>query len=494
MTGGLILLAAGVAAACAALLTLREAPDAVATTITVLAGAAITLSFALGPLVAGGDDPLDPRRFAVLATRPGPLAAAIALAGAVSLPVIALLPIAACVVVVWHAHGVAWGLGVVAVLLWLATTVLLARISFAVADVVLNERRSRELTGILLLALLVFVVPAVVFVASLDWDGQVPTPLADVVRGLALSPLGAGLGIAGAAAGTPEDVVAPVLVAVGTLAVLAGCWYLLVRRMLTTTPRPATVREGGGLGWFAMTPRTPAGAVAARSLVYWTRDRRYLVNVAVIPVAAALTIVPLAIVGVPTEVIALVPVPLMALFLGWLPHNDLAYDSTAVWMHIAGAVRGAADRLGRLVPVLLVGVPLLAVTVPLAIWAHGDGAVMPALAGVCAALFLSGLGLSSIASAAAPYAVTRPGDSPFQQPQRTGGSLSQGVVLVGALVAAAPALWFGWLALTVDPGEAWRALWAGAGVGVVILVAGVLLGGAIFDRRSSRLMEFAEAT
>jgi len=273
-----------------------------------------------------------------------------------------------------------------------------------------------------------------------------------------------------------------------------GVWVLLVRRMLTTTPRPIAVRERGGLGWFTLFPGTPAGAIAARSLVYWMRDRRYLVNIAVIPVAALLTILPLMVVGVPASVIALVPVPLMALFLGWLPHNDLAYDSTAIWMHIAGAVDGVSDRVGRLVPVLLFGVPLLAVTVPLAIWVHGDVNTMPALIGVCAALFLSGLGLSSIASALSPYPVTRPGDSPFQQPQRTGGTAAQALVLLGALAAAVPALWWGWLSLTVDLGDTWLALWAGVIAGVVVLVSGVLLGGRVFSRGSSRLMEFAEAT
>ena len=72
---------------------------------------------------------------------------------------------------------------------------------------------------------------------------------------------------------------------------------------------------------------------------------------------------------------------------------------------------------------------IVAVTVSL----HGRWAILPAMAGVCASLFLSGLGLSSLASVVSPYAVSRPGDSPFQQPQRTGGGLSQGVVLVGAV-------------------------------------------------------------
>ena len=133
--------------------------------------------------------------------------------------------------------------------------------------------------------------------------------------------------------------------------------------------RPISGRERGGLGWFGVAPGTPGGAISARSLVYWFRDRRYIVNILVIPVAAAITAVPLLIAGVPLEIVALVPVPFAALFLGWLPHNDVAYDSTALWMHVASGVRGWSDRIGRLVPVLLIGLPLLAIAIPIAILA-----------------------------------------------------------------------------------------------------------------------------
>jgi ABC-2 type transport system permease protein len=165
-------------------------------------------------------------------------------------------------------------------------------------------------------------------------------------------------------------------------------------------------------------------------------------------------------------------------------------------MHIASGVRGLSDRVGRLVPVVLIAVPLLAVAIPLAVAMHGRWAFAPALVGVCAALFLSGLGLSSIASVVSPYAVSRPGDSPFQQPQRTGsgGVVAQGAVMIGALAAASPAIWFAWQALASDTADAFLALWAGLAAGVVVLLAGIAIGAAQFERRGTRLMEFAEAT
>ena len=82
------------------------------------------------------------------------------------------------------------------------------------------------------------------------------------------------------------------------------------------------------------------------------------------PIAGVLTVVPLLVAGVPLDVAATLPVAVMALFFGWLPHNDVAYDSTAFWIHVASGVRGIPDRLGRLVPVVLFAVPTLAIAIP----------------------------------------------------------------------------------------------------------------------------------
>jgi ABC-2 type transport system permease protein len=313
---------------------------------------------------------------------------------------------------------------------------------------------------------------------------------------LARTPLGAAWAFPGRVAQGGVDSAIPVLLmALATLVVLALIWVLLVRRMLSTTERPVSVRERGGLGWFAVAPGTPGGAVAARSLMYWFHDRRYIVNLLVIPIAGVLTAVPLLIAGVPLEIVALVPVPFVALFLGWLPHNDLAYDSTAVWMHIASGVRGVSDRIGRLVPVLLIGIPLLAVLIPIAISLRGPWSLLPAMIGICAGLFLCGLGLSSISSVVAPYAASRPGESPFQQPPRTGSgsAITQGIVMLGAIALSAPALWWGWQALNGDDEAATMALWGGLGIGVVVLAGGIAIGSRVFERRGGQLMEFAES-
>ncbi|WP_417563705.1 hypothetical protein [Microbacterium sp.] len=492
-SAGLAAVAVAVAVGCWGLVFVRGATADATVVVTVLGAAALTLAAAAAPLALSVTDPMDPRRFAVLGMPGRRLAALLVPIGLISVPTAALAVLGAFAIPAWAAHGVPWGAGVLSVVLGLVTCSLFARVSLAVAALFLRARRSRELTGLLVMALLVVVVPVAVFLGSLQWGDALAPQLRSAADVVADTPFGAAWAI-GATWGTGQGFVA-LAVAVLTIGLLALAWFALVDRSLSAPAPPASTRAGGRLSWFAVTPDTPGGAVAARSMVYWLGDRRYLANLVIVPVLACLVMVPLLVVGVAPQSVALVPVPIMALFFGWLPHNDLAYDATAIWMHVAGGVRGVSDRLGRLVPVLVVALPVLAVTIPVAIALHERWAVLPAMIGVCASLFLCGLGLSSVASAVAPYPVSRPGDGPFRQPERVGAAsvVTQAVVLVGAIVLSVPALGWGWLTVTEDVSYAPYALWGGIAVGLAVLIVGVVAGGAAFDRRGSRLVEFAEA-
>ncbi len=489
----LVGLAAVTGVACWAILSLRDSTSATATVVVVLGGAGLALGFALAPLIAGADDQLDPRRFSLLGLSPLALTASIAVAGFVSVPTIALSAVAASAAVMWTAHGVDPAVAGLCAVLAVITCQILARVCTALSALALRTRRSRELSGLFILAVVILVVPAAVFFASLEWQGRIPTQVLEAAQVLALTPLAAAWAVpAEMATGGPwgGSLAVAVLTAVGLL----GLWAYLCHRMLTRTERPVSTRERGGLGWFAVAPGNATGAIAARSILYWLRDRRYVVNAIIVPFAAAIAVVPPLIAGIPPHVVALIPILVLALFLGWLPHNDLAYDSTAVWMHVASGARGVADRVGRLVPVLLIALPLLAVLVPVTAALYDRWAIMPALVGVTAALFLSGLGLSSIASVVAPYPVSLPGDSPFQQPQRPGsaGFVSQALVMIGTLAVSAPALWWGWMTISDDIRWAETALWGGIAIGLGVLIAGIAIGAVVFDRRGARLMEFAE--
>lgn len=494
----LVMLAAVVAVTvivCLAIFSLADAPVPVARAVTVLGGAALLVGFLVGPILVGAVDQLDPRRFAVFGVNERQMPWVLTLAAFVSVPSLALLAVYISVCIVAVQAGTPWPLAILMTLLGVVTTVLVSRIGMAVNALLLPERRSRELTALFALALLVIAFPVAVFLGSLRWDGLVPDSLATLSTVLGFSPFAAAPAFlfSSAAGGTASAWVSGI-VAVLTVGLLWVAWSWLVRRLLTTTERPVTSRERTGLGWFGLLPSNAFGAIAARSLVYWLRDRRYIMNIIVVPVAGVLTVLPLIVAGVPVEVAALVPVPVMALFFGWLPHNDVAYDSTALWTHVASGVRGLPDRLGRLVPVLLVAVPVLAIATPLSLLLIGDWSLLLPLGGLAASLLFSALGISSIVSVVAPYAVSRPGDSPFQQPQRPSsrGTYGPAAAFLGAIVVSIPTAWL--FAATVLEGSAYApaTFWVGLLVGLAVLAAGAVIGGRIFERSGERLMEFVE--
>ncbi|MFY9713245.1 MAG: hypothetical protein WAK00_07200 [Microbacterium sp.] len=480
---------------CFAVLSLSGAHAPVARSVIMLGGAALLLGFLVGPILTGAVDQLDPRRFAVFGVDERRMPWILVLASLISIPSLALLAVHTSVCIVAIRWGTPWPLAVLMGLLALMCSLLVARIGMAVNALLLPERRSRELTALFALVIVVVAFPVAVFLASLKWDGRVPGPVAAVTHTLGVTPLAAPFGFLFDVA--TDDVAGAWIsgtIAVVTAVVLLGAWSWLVRRLLTTTERPVAARERTGLGWFGLLPSNAFGAIAARSLVYWLRDRRYIMNIIVVPVAGALTVLPLLVAGVPLEIAALVPVPVMALFFGWLPHNDVAYDSTALWTHVASGVRGIPDRLGRLVPIVLVAVPTLAVAVPLTLLLTGDWRLLLPLTGVAASLLLSALGVSSVVSVVAPYAVSRPGDSPFQQPQRPSsrGTYGPAAAFVGAIIVSVPTIWL--FTRTLVEGDQYgpAALWVGIATGVGILVIGVAVGGRIFERSGTRLMEFVE--
>jgi ABC-2 type transport system permease protein len=210
----------------------------------------------------------------------------------------------------------------------------------------------------------------------------------------------------------------------------------------------------------------------------------------VIPIIPFMLMVPLLIIGVPTNILALLPVPIMALFLGWSVHNDTAHDHTAIWLHIASGTKGWADRLGRVIPPLLVGVPLLVIASIICAPLYGDEGILPGLLGVGLGVLFTGLGLSSVGSAQFPYPAVRPGDSPFAAPQSvaTASSLIQGLSFFVTIVLASPAFYFAALALFIPSYWAWASLAVGLVLGTLFLWLGVSWGGRIFDRRSPEIL------
>ena len=374
------------------------------------------------------------------------------------------------------------------------TCVLASRVSTAIAAYLLASRRARDVTGILTIAVLAITAPTLAVVASIDWDRYllpIVRTIADVAQ---WTPFGAVWSMPGDAALDHLGIAfIKLAIALTFLVVLWFAWRALVAAMLTHRQREAVAKVYEGLGWFQQLPARPVWVVAARSLTYWARDARYGIAVAIIPIVPIVMCVALAIAGVPGSIIAWLPVPIMCLFLGWTIHNDVAYDNTAFWLHVAASTDGRADRWGRIVPPLLIGVPLVVGGSVLTVVISGAWDTLPALLGLSACVLLAGLGISSVISARFPYPAVRPGDNPFAQPQSSSaaGSVVQSFSFLGTLASIAPAAVFAYFGVTVDPMYFWAALGAGLVIGLGALFGGVYAGGRVIDRAAPELLSFA---
>ncbi|WIE76479.1 ABC transporter permease [Curtobacterium sp. MCSS17_007] len=477
------------------LLALRSAPAEVARSIAVPVGTFVTLAFTLVPLVAGRNDQFDPRRFAVFGIDRRQLAIGLGVAGLVGVPVLAVAVVAVGQVGVWSRTGGAAVLALVAALLGTATCALFVRVASAVGATFVGPQRSRDAGWLAALVIVVLGLPVASLLLRSDWLDPASTELQRVADVAGWTPWGAAWAVpADVASGRIAEGLLKLVVALVVVALLAWSWWALVGRALESVDGRASTRRYRGLGWFDRLGSNPVGAVAARALTYWGRDPRYRMSYLVI-LFVPIVVLPLGVAGVPWHWTALVPLPLMALIAGFLPHNDVSYDNTAVWLHVASGAPGWSDRLGRLVPVLVVGLPLVVAGAAVSADLFGDWTAFPVLTGLAVGALLAGLGLSSVVSVLLAYPTVRPGDHPFQQPQAAGttAAVAQTTMIVGILVSLVPAAWLAVLTAVEGP-DPWATatLVVGVAVGLVVLVAGILVGGRLFDRHGPDLLAAAQ--
>lgn len=477
--------------------------------VVAVTGALVSLGAFFVPLVVARSQLLHPRALWLFGFGRPSIAGAVLFTTLIG-PALVLVPIALSPLWLWE--GDAAGTAALVVPLIVLEGLLAARIGVVIGAVL--RYRPAVSALIRLIAALLLIAGAVVIAAHLAptiaallpgawWRNVLPVviavaPLRDplIAETLTGLPLGAfwrapSHQAAGDTALVSQDVALGVL----TIVVLLVVWLGTLAFQLRATRRRPRERAAFVPGWFRRLPSTPAGAVAARSFTYWARDPRYRAALVLLPVVPVVTILAFSIVGIPLSISSLLPLPIIVLLLAWgTLHNDVAYDSTGIWSHLAAQIRGVDDRVGRMLPVLAMGVPVVLIGTPLTAWAHGDWLIAPAVFGVGTALLLGGIGVSSLISARFPYPATRPGDAAFQQPQVPGASGSgiQFWSIVLILLVASPAITatvFGLLGVA-GPWN-WIALVAGIAAGVLVLVLGIRVGGAAFDRRAPELLEFA---
>jgi ABC-2 type transport system permease protein len=475
----------------------------------VLIGAEITLGCLLIPIMFSRSQLVEPRAFLGYGFRSATVAAITLLLTLVG-PALLLIPAALVPVTAWRHFPDVERWAAIAAPLIVIQLVLVLRIGVAVGVWLrrfVQWRSWARVVGVLtllagLLMIVALLLPRAVLQAH-DRSLAVAAPLArllrplgadrvaDVLGGSPLASLWGAPGLAVAGVGNPA---AAIWIGVLVIVVLALLWWALVRGALDPTRRLRITRAERVPAWFRRLPATPAGAVAARSFIYWIRDPRYNIVFGILPLLPIFTALAFFIGGVPLRIGAFVPLALMVLVLAWSTiHNDIAYDSTAVWSHVAAQTRGLHDRLGRIWPVLILGALLIVVGTPFTVWAQGDLGSLPAVLGINIALLLGGIGVGSALAPRFPYPAPRPGDGAFTFPQAsggTGGAAQAGSFFLTIVVAlpsiAATTFWLMGFGGALN----WVALVAGIVTGVIALVLGIRGGAAVFDRRGPELLAF----
>ncbi|UOQ60642.1 hypothetical protein MUN76_01260 [Leucobacter rhizosphaerae] len=459
--------------------------------IDTLVGSAVLLAVFLVPFFENRRN-LEPKQFASFPAGPGAIGFALLVTSIITWPFFLL--------VIWlvslSVFRPEWGEPS-----WVAPVILGLTALFALASTRVMSGLSKLLVGPFYagalrtvgLLLVVAFLPVAVFAGATAFGADGGSAMADASGVLALTPFGAPFAALAAAAGGDLDAVLPGLAILGgAVLFLIAIWIPIAWVSNQRIDRP--IQRGiarNGLGWFERFSSRPSQVIAARQLTYWARDPRYRVALFAIPIAPIIMLVAFWIAGADLSALALVPLPVILLLLGWSQHNDVAMDSTAIWEHVASGTKGRADRAGRLAPVLMIGIPLALIGSSITVTVLGDWRVLPAIVGMNIAVLLVACGISSVFSVMMPYPATRPGDSPFVQPQWTGSGsgLAQTLSMLLTLVFAAPAVWFAVTAIVdIEFVENIWALLFGIGYGLLILGLGILIGGRIFDRSGPELI------
>jgi ABC-2 type transport system permease protein len=455
-------------------------------------GSAVIAAFWLLPFAFRVDDAMAPRAFAPFEIPPLRLAAMLSLTRLLSVPVLLLLLLLTVQTVAWHGDSSAVGVALIADVVVLATCVFGSQVASAVAG---RGLVARNVAALLTLLAVTVATPLAAVLATLDWSGSGATYLRRAAAVLDWTPFGVVWGAPAAAAVGDGGLAAwRIVVAILIAAGLAALWWWIVVRAGSTPPRAVRVRSNGGLGMFDVLPPVPGGVIAARSIVYWMRDSRYVVPLLILPVIPVVLAFAFGVAGVPTTVTAWLCLPLIALLIGWSVHNDVANDGTAFWLHVVTGVGGRADRWGRVVPPLIIGAIVVVGGAYLTVWLIDDWPILLPLIALSSCALLVGLGVASAASAIAPYPTVLPGNGPFAQPQalRGGEAVKQSLSLLTSLLLCAPTIALIIAGVVGDPGLLALAPWVGFGSGVVVLAIGTELGAFVVARRAPEILAFTQ--
>ncbi|MDJ1370626.1 hypothetical protein [Gulosibacter molinativorax] len=445
--------------------------------------------FAVGAITHAAD-PLDER--AVVFAGKSPTAAALGtLFSSFLTPApLALLGLAALVVLLAMPGSAPWEM-VVAALLIALTWVLLARLGVRSGRGLSGRRWGREVGRLAGYLVLLVAAPLTYAVLFLPWREAVEVGGDAATKAMEWFPPASMLLL-----GNGGGSVLPILGTVGLILALLILELGLGRYSARRAMRDVTPGGSTRLGLFKNSAGNATRAVGTRIGLAWLRDGRYGVLLSTVILLPVLMVIPIALGGLSLTWLTVLPLPIFAFLLGWAMHNDTAYDSTALWLHVTSGMRGIVDRFGRALPTLTLGIIVVLLGGLVTMWFADSGIAGVATAGVALGLLGAAVGGSAIMSAWRPYPVARPGDSPFSQPIRSWGDALVMHPLAGVIEIAlcSHVIWLAIVAIRdAHWGFAWATLSIGVATGLLLCLIGMQIGGRVFGKRSWKLLEFAQS-
>lgn len=457
----------------------------------VMAFAMLTFGWtALSVLSGAADSTVDPARFALLPVRPRELARGLLAATLTGVPPALLLVVALTSVITWSQSIGSAAAALVAAVLGVLTTVLLARVVSGALGAIMRSRRGRMASALAITVIAILPAMGGLYAGRPGATARLgDIDALGIARTVGWTPLGWGWSLPlHVALGEPAMAVAAALLA---LTLIAGLWWLYVRLVARALTAPLTSVGSQRIRGRSLIVRWsrhgPVFAIAARRLVMWRRDSR-LVTIAIQSTIMPVILVGQALVtGVPwTARFALV---MLAVFAGLHLLNDLAFDGTAWAMHVQTGTAGWEDRLGRVLAAVITFLPglavLYAVLAVLDLISGGGRWLAYVLVG-----FGASVGSASVLGAVIPGNAPPPGGNPFASTTGMGtqGVLSGLVALAVPLLCIAPVAVVG--AVLPDTAAATMALVAASAVGGgAFVLAGVVVGGQQLDRRAPELLD-----
>ncbi|SFR92586.1 ABC-2 type transport system permease protein [Microbacterium sp. cf046] len=482
-----------VAAGLGVMLLASTTPAPATQAIVVVGGSALVLAWLIVPLLFDGvDRTLDPLKLARFPVRTRTLMTAVFLVGILWFPGIATFAVSMGTALAWRLFPAAAAVAIITGLLGAATCIIAAQLMTEVAGTLLRGRGAVRV-AIVVVALLLVITPLAVAVVGRTAAGGAETlaSLTSAVGVLGWTPLGAVWSVPGrVAAGDVSGAAGAAAIALGTLAVLVVTWRAVLATALRVRgERPARTVAGGRLGLLAWAPSTPAGAIAARSLIYWFRDSRQARQLILLPVLPALMLLWWSLFHFEWMAIAIGPV--VAALLPLSAFATLSYDGTAFGAELAAGVRGVHDRLGRAVALVVIAGPATIVVQVVVAAIIGRMPDLPALLGLSLGILLISVGVVSVSSARVVVPVERSGRNAFsaQAGAATASIFASYAVAAVTIVLALPVIALMTAALvTGAPLLAWMALAAGLITGVGVALGGIVLGGRLLDAEGPAML------